>query len=82
MKYLKDYFLSTRKRKDDFNPSEYLRMPEKQRKKISSVEIIPPDLGSDGFGSIVVRYKQPITNYELLTEQEQKNVSRAIGQKV
>lgn len=39
---------------------KYINLSEKERALIKSVEIAPPQLGSKGFGGILIRYKTPI----------------------
>lgn len=45
---------------DLLSPKEYLKLDEVTKSNIKNATIIPPKLGSKGFGSIKVQYKSPI----------------------
>ncbi|MBF0493249.1 MAG: hypothetical protein HQM15_10770 [Deltaproteobacteria bacterium] len=42
------------------NPQDYLKLTEKDKLDIESVRIIPPTLGKNGFGKMLIKYKFPI----------------------
>jgi hypothetical protein len=47
----------------EVSPSEFLRLYEDERDDIASVKIVPPVLGSRGFGRIVVTHTAPVYSY-------------------
>lgn len=46
--------------KEVISAGDFVRLSEDQKQKIKSVEIVPPRLGSRGFGGIKVDYKTPV----------------------
>ena len=50
-------------RSEVVSPKSFLGIVTQQRSNISGVEVRPPKLGTNGFGRIVVRYKQPILKH-------------------
>jgi hypothetical protein len=47
-------------RRETFTPGEYVRLPGVVRTNIASVRVVPPTLGSGGFGAVEVEYKHPV----------------------
>ncbi len=41
-------------------PDEYIKVYQTSENEIKSARVIPPQLGSPGFGKILVRWKRPI----------------------
>lgn len=55
---LKDFSSLNRNRGEEtLTPDEYLQLFQKHPEQIQSVEIIPPKIGSRGFGKFKVTYK-------------------------
>jgi hypothetical protein len=42
------------------SPQDYRRVAKQQRRNIKCVEIVPPKLGTAGFGGLLVRFKTPV----------------------
>ena len=42
------------------SPRAYPKLAREQRTNIKSVDIVPPRLGSPGFGGLLVRFKTPV----------------------
>ncbi len=69
MKYLKEYLIATDKKKEVLNPSQFYKFYKRnQRNDKVSFEIDSPALGENNFGSVIVRYKSPLKNYEILNQ--------------
>ena len=47
------------------SPESFRRLFERQRENIKSYHIIPPNLGSEDFGSIELYFKVPVNDAEL-----------------
>lgn len=47
---------------ETITPKEYVRMTEKARQNIDSVRVIPPVLGKNSFGKLVVQYENPVSS--------------------
>ena len=47
-------------KEERISPSTYIKLTPEQKANIESAEIIPPKLGSKGFGSFLIRYKFPV----------------------
>lgn len=52
-------------RRKKVSPESFPRVFERQRGNIKSYHIVPPNLGSDDFGSIELYFKVPVNDSEL-----------------
>lgn len=52
-------------RRETLAPGDFLRLHRDDRGNIASVRIVPPALGSPGFGGLEVEYKRPIYRHRL-----------------
>ena len=47
-------------RSEAVSPKAFLKIIQEKRSNIAGVEVRPAELGTNGFGKLVVRYKTPI----------------------
>lgn len=56
----KEIILAAPVKEEDVSPEEFLRMDEHEKANIKESRIIPPKLGSNGWGKIHISYNFPV----------------------